>query len=159
MSADILVVGEEGSVLNLWYPRLARKGYQTLLADWDSATEQARRDKPSLILLDAIRPLDTCLAQCQLWRRVSGATILLLGDQDANEICRSRASKMCPRPQRLDSLMRRIKKMLQKGRPAGATPRILRIGEIALDTERHMLIKGEAEYALPPSNSLSCSSL
>jgi DNA-binding response OmpR family regulator len=149
MSADILVVGEEGSILNLWYPKLARKGYQTLLTDWDSAPEQARQASPSLIILDSVRPPHTCLAQCQLLRRVSGAMILLLSNQDANEV-QELGIELWPRPLRLESLVRHIKKMLQANDSALATPRILQIGEISLDVERRMLIKGATEYALPP---------
>jgi DNA-binding response OmpR family regulator len=149
MSADILVIGEEGSVLSLWYPKLARKGYQTLLTDWDSAPEQARKGKPALIILDSLRPLKTCLAHCQHLRQTSEATVLLLNDQEINEV-RELGIELWPRPLRFESLMRRIKRILQASEGAPSMPRILQIGGISLDTERRTLIKGDAEFALPP---------
>jgi DNA-binding response OmpR family regulator len=149
MSADILVIGEEGSVLNLWYPKLTRKGYQALLADWNSAPEQARKEKPALIILDSVRPLKACLAHCQRLRQTSGATVLLLNDQEINEV-RELGIELWPRPLRFESLMRRIKRILQASEGAPSMPRILQIGGISLDTERRTLIKGDAEFALPP---------
>lgn len=149
MSADILVVGEEGSILNLLCPKLTRKGYQTLLTDWNSAPEQAHKASPALIILDSARPLHACLAQCRLLRRVSGASVLLLSDQDANEAPEP-GIELWSKPLRSESLVRHVKKMLQAKDRSPSTPRILQIGEIALDTERRMLIKGDSECALPP---------
>jgi two-component system alkaline phosphatase synthesis response regulator PhoP len=78
MSAKILVVDDEESIVKLISFNLSKEGFQAIAArDGNEAWDVIQRDKPDLIVLDVMLPEMDGFSLCRLLRR-DGSTIPIL---------------------------------------------------------------------------------
>ena len=78
MSAQILVVDDEPSIVNVLAYNLKRAGYQVLVArDGNEALAQARQARPDLVILDLMLPGLDGLEVCRI-RGGNGSAVIML---------------------------------------------------------------------------------
>jgi two-component system alkaline phosphatase synthesis response regulator PhoP len=87
MSAKILVVDDEESIIKLVSFNLNKEGFQTIAAhDGNEAWEIIQRDKPGLIVLDVMLPEMDGFSLCRLLRQEGSAIPVLMLTAKDDEI-------------------------------------------------------------------------
>lgn len=87
MSAKILVVDDEESIVKLVSFNLNKEGFQTVAArDGNEAWEIIQRDKPDLIVLDVMLPEMDGFSLCRLLRQEGSAIPILMLTAKGEEI-------------------------------------------------------------------------
>lgn len=149
MGKSILIVGHEDSVAALWRAQLSRRGYQVTVTTWEESQKAAGQLNPEVIVVDVALPTDACVPHCHILGQVGDAPVLLLADQPATR--EEGRLHIMPRPERLETLLAAIENALQDVEvPLPPAASMLRAGDLTLDTERHLLIKGKEKHWLSP---------
>lgn len=144
MPAQILIVDDEPSIVELLVYNLKQAHYEVLIArDGEEALALARRQKPDLIILDLMLPQLDGLEVCRTLRRERDVPIIMLTARDA-EVDRVvglelGADDYVVKPFSVRELMVRVKNVLrraaQQGR--GDMTGLIRAGALTLDLTRH----------------------
>ncbi len=149
MDKGILIVGDEDSIAVVWRAQLARRGYQVSISDWEGSQKAVGQLNPDLIVVDVTRPAALCVSHCHILSQVGNVPVLLLSDQEATR--REGRLYIAPRPQRLKAFLAAIETASQDADvPLPQAGSMLRVGDLKLDTEQHLLIKGETKHWLSP---------
>ncbi|MBL0233135.1 MAG: response regulator transcription factor [Chitinophagaceae bacterium] len=150
----ILIADDEPDILEILKYNLSNEGYEVTTAkDGDEALERARRIQPDLIILDVMMPKKTGVEVCQLLRMQPAfketLIIFLTAVNDEGTQIRgleTGADDYINKPispklllSRVSALFRRLNKI---------EIRILKIGDLTIDPERFLVIKGEEEIIL-----------
>jgi two-component system OmpR family response regulator len=163
MAKTILVVEDDANLLDIVRHNLAREGYTVVTArDGEAAIEVARTSKPDLMLLDIMLPRLDGLDVCRILRKEMSVPILMLTAR-ADEIDKVVGLEMgaddyVTKPFSLRELLARIKAMLRRGelmreetaRSAQADRAVIRVGNLEIDDERHVVTRDGAGIALSP---------
>lgn len=150
MSAQILVVDDEPSIVNVLAYNLKRAGYQVLVArDGNEALAQARQARPDLVILDLMLPGLDGLEVCRILRRERDVPVIMLTARDA-EIDRVvglelGADDYVVKPFSVRELMARVKNVLRRAtpQPPGTAPAVIRVGPLAVDAGRREVCWGQ----------------
>ncbi|MEB3204573.1 MAG: response regulator transcription factor [Candidatus Sericytochromatia bacterium] len=146
MSAKILVVDDEPSIVKSIQFSLEKEGYSVVTAtDGAQAVEVARREKPSLIILDLMLPSIDGYEVCRQVRQEMPCPIIMLTAK-GEEIDRVvglevGADEYVTKPFSLRELLARVKALLrlvarfQEARVA--TPDKIEFGDLCIDLTRH----------------------
>ncbi len=150
----ILIADDEPDILEILKYNLSNEGYEVTTAkDGDEALEKARRMLPDLIILDVMMPKKTGVEVCQLLRmqpafRETLIIFLTAVNDEGTQIrgLETGADDYISKPispklllSRVSALFRRINK---------TEIRILKIGNLTVDPERFIVLKGEEEIIL-----------
>ncbi len=150
----ILIADDEPDILEILKYNLSNEGYEVTTAkDGDEALEKARRILPDLIILDVMMPKKTGVEVCQLLRMQPAfrETLIIFLTAVSDEGTQIRgletgADDYISKPispklllSRVSALFRRINK---------TEIRILKIGNLTVDPERFIVLKGEEEIIL-----------
>lgn len=150
----ILIADDEPDILEILKYNLSNEGYEVTTAkDGDEALERARRIQPDLIILDVMMPKKTGVEVCQLLRMQPAfrETLIIFLTAVSDEGTQIRgletgADDYISKPispklllSRVSALFRRINK---------TEIRILKIGNLTIDPERFLVVKGETEIIL-----------
>lgn len=150
----ILIADDEPDILEILKYNLSNEGYEVTTAkDGDEALEKARRIQPDLIILDVMMPKKTGVEVCQLLRmqpafRETLIIFLTAVNDEGTQIrgLETGADDYVSKPispklllSRVSALFRRINK---------TEIRILKIGNLTIDPERFIVVKGEEEIIL-----------
>lgn len=150
MSAQILVVDDEPSIVNVLAYNLKRAGYQVLVArDGNEALAQARQARPDLVILDLMLPGLDGLEVCRILRRERDVPVIMLTARDA-EIDRVvglelGADDYVVKPFSVRELMARVKNVLRRTapQPPGTAPAVIRAGPLLVDAGRREVRWGQ----------------
>ena len=143
MSTTILVVDDEPAIVDVLTYNLEKAHYRVVVArDGEEALNQARRERPDLIILDLMLPGMDGLEVCRQIRREGDLPIIMLTARD-EEIDRVvglelGADDYVVKPFSVRELMARVKTVLRRvsGTPSASEP-ILSVNLLTLDRERH----------------------
>jgi DNA-binding response OmpR family regulator len=163
MGKTILIVEDDANLLDVLRHNLVREGYSVVTArDGEAGLAAARTQKPDMILLDIMLPRMDGLDVCRILRKEMSVPILMLTAK-AEEIDKVVGLEMgaddyVTKPFSLRELLARIKAMLRRSevvreesvRSAGSGRGTIRIGALAIDLDRHVVIRGPEEVALSP---------
>ena len=144
VSARILVVDDEPSIVEMLAYNLRRANYDVLIAeDGEEALARARDGHPDLIILDLMLPGLDGLEVCRVIRRERDVPIIMLTARDA-EVDRVvglelGADDYVVKPFSVRELMVRVKNVLRRsaGPPAEDAGEPLRVAGLRIDVERH----------------------
>jgi two-component system response regulator VicR len=143
MSTTILVVDDEPAILDVLTYNLEKAHYRVVVArDGGEALNQARRERPDLIILDLMLPGMDGLEVCREIRREGDLPIIMLTARD-EEIDRVvglelGADDYVVKPFSMRELMARVKTVLRRASTApSASELILSVNLLTLDPERH----------------------
>ena len=145
MKPKILVVDDEPEAVELVEFNLRQAGFDVVTAaDGAEALKRARAAAPSLVVLDLMLPELDGLEVCKILRRdaATKALPIIMVTAKAAEIDRVLglelgADDYVTKPFSPRELVLRVKKLLDRGRPAEETSGPLRFGDLVIDAPRH----------------------
>lgn len=151
----ILIVEDERDLAELAAFNLEKEGYRTIVAlDGPSGLEAIRESAPDLILLDLMLPGIMGMEICKLVKkdeRTAHIPIIMLTAK-GEEIDRVvgfevGADDYVVKPFSSRELLLRIKAVLRRSEPAETGGKVLTIGSVSIDTERHT-VSSEGEEVI-----------
>lgn len=149
----ILVIEDEKDLADLVAFNLEKEGYRALLAnDGVTGLEKARDNSPDLILLDLMLPGMPGTEVCKLLKsseKTARIPVIMLTAK-GEEIDRVvgfevGADDYVLKPFSTRELLLRVKAVLRRSEPETATGRVVNIGAVSINTDRHTVnVAGEA---------------
>ena len=141
----VLVIDDEKDLLELVGFNLQREGYSVLTtADGREGLELARRQRPDLAILDVMMPGVDGLEICRALRadpRTSRIAVIMLtakvSEADRVVGLELGADDYVTKPFSPRELVARVKAILRRSMPPQPPPRVIRLGALAIDPERH----------------------
>jgi len=142
----VLVVDDEADIVEFVEYNLLREQFEILKAyDGPSALKQAREHQPDLILLDLMIPGIDGLEVCRQLKASSETAwipiIMLTAKGEEVDVVTGLeigADDYVAKPFRMRLLLARIRAVLRRVSAAESpTPKILRVGDLVIDDERH----------------------
>ena len=145
VKSKILVVDDEPEAVELVAFNLKGAGYEvTTASDGAEALNKARRIQPNLVILDVMMPEIDGMEVCKLLRRdpvTSGIPIIMLTAK-ASEVDRVLglelgADDYVVKPFSPRELVLRVKKLLDRGKPADLAKEKMVFSDLVIDMPRH----------------------
>jgi two-component system OmpR family response regulator len=163
MSKTILVVEDDATIMDVLRHNLLREGYEVVTArDGEAGLAEARSHRPDLIILDIMLPRLDGIEVCRILRKEMSVPILMLtaraGEIDRVVGLEMGADDYVTKPFSLRELLARVKALLRRGelvreelaRAADSGQEILRVGNLVIDVERHVVLRDGMELGLSP---------
>lgn len=147
VKSKVLVVDDEPEAVELVEFNLKGAGYDvTTASDGAEALNKARRIQPNLVILDVMMPEIDGMEVCKLMRRdpaTSGIPIIMLTAK-ASEVDRVLglelgADDYVVKPFSPRELVLRVKKLLERGKPAETAKEKMVFGDLVIDLPRHVV--------------------
>jgi DNA-binding response OmpR family regulator len=156
--SKILAVEDDANLLATLEYNLRREGHDVVTAsDGEQALTVARGEKPDLIILDIMLPGLSGFEICRILRKETNVPILMLtakvDETDKIVGLEIGADDYVTKPFSMRELTARVSAMLRRSRMAEIQPpdvRLMRIGDIQIDTGRHSVTLREATLELTP---------
>ena len=155
----ILIVEDDRNLLDSLRYNLRKEGYSVVTAvDGAEALEVARREKPDLIILDIMLPKLSGFEVCRILRKEMSTPILMLTakDEEIDKVVGLEigADDYMTKPFSMRELIARIRAMLRRAGMTATKPdsidKIIIIGTLTIDTERHKVTVSSKELELSP---------
>ena len=152
----ILIIEDESALAELVAFYLEKEDYQTLVAfDGPSGVETARQKSPDLILLDLMLPGLPGIEVCKILKaneKTARIPIIMLTAK-GEEIDRVvgfevGAEDYMVKPFSSRELLLRIKAVLRRTCPKEPAVKVINVGNICIDTDRHMVLVDGNELVL-----------
>ena len=152
----ILIIEDEEDLAELVAFSLEKEGYRTSIAhDGKSGLDKARNDSPDLILLDLMLPGLLGTEICKLLKssdKTSGIPVVMMTAK-GEEIDRVvgfevGADDYVVKPFSTRELVLRVKAVLRRAGPTETISKIINVGSISIDTDRHIVEVGSREIVL-----------
>lgn len=144
---EILIIEDHLDLVDILTRELARHHYRVRVApDGEKGLAEAKRQPPSLILLDLMLPGLNGWEVCRLLKkdpRTKGIPLLILTalgeENDRVKGFELGADDFLPKPFSLNELIARLRALLRRRRMnlESHAPGQLRVGPLVIDTERH----------------------
>jgi DNA-binding response OmpR family regulator len=147
VKSRVLVVDDEPEAVELVAFNLKGAGYDvTTASDGAEALNKARRIQPNLVILDVMMPEIDGMEVCKLMRRdpaTSSIPIIMLTAK-ASEVDRVLglelgADDYVVKPFSPRELVLRVKKLLERGKPAETAREKMVFGDLVIDLPRHVV--------------------
>jgi len=156
MGGKILVVDDETKIVRLVRAYLEQAGYAVVEAcDGQTALIQARREKPSLVILDLMLPGIDGLEVARTLRREGNLPIIMLTarreDTDRIVGLELGADDYVTKPFVPRELVARVNAVLRRVSGAPSAPEMLRAGQIVVDVGSHLATLDGRPLELTPS--------
>ncbi len=147
LKSKILVVDDEPEAVELVEFNLRQAGFDVVTAgDGAEALKKARSLQPSLVVLDLMLPEIDGLDVCKLLRGdpATSTIPIIMVTAKAAEIDRVLglelgADDYVTKPFGTRELVLRVKKLLQRGQPSGTQQGLLKLGDLVIDSPRHLV--------------------
>ncbi len=159
MAQRILIVDDEPKIVQGLVGYFQKAGYETLTAyDGQRALDQARRERPDLIVLDLMLPEVDGIEVCRQLRRTTEIPIIMLTarveETDVLIGLELGADDYITKPFSPREVVARAKAVLRRTSGAPLTDSILRIGPVSLDHERRSVQVDSHPVELTPTEFL-----
>jgi two-component system KDP operon response regulator KdpE len=153
MPAKILVVDDEVAIRRLLRNTLERAGYVVVEAgDGRAAIASAAAEQPGAVLLDLGLPDRDGLGLIPLLRRNGDAVVLVVSARDATDekvaALDLGADDFVTKPFDTDELLARLRVALRHRSGSETTPKVVRRGDLTIDLDRRMVLRGVEELHL-----------
>ena len=153
----ILLVDDEPDILEIISYNLLQEGYQVFTAENGlEAIEQARREKPHLIILDVMMPEMDGIEACERLRKFpelqeTVITFLTARSEDYSQMAGFDvgADDYITKPIKPKVLMSKVKALLRRFREDGSTTNVLDLGDILINRDEYKILKNQEEIVLP----------
>jgi two-component system KDP operon response regulator KdpE len=155
MSARVLIVDDEPSILATMAPLLRARGYEVSTAMTATAClESVERVGPDLIILDLGLPDMDGVELCRLLRDGRSTPILVLSargaEPDKVSALDAGADDYVTKPFGAEELLARIRVALRRIEGAPVTTGPIVRGDLTIDRDRHTVTRGEEKLRLTP---------
>jgi DNA-binding response OmpR family regulator len=156
MAELILVVDDEPKIVRLAQDYLEKHGFRVVTAaDGQAALAVARREKPSLVILDLMLPKLDGREVCRILRSESAVPIIMLtalGEEiDQVSGLELGADDYVTKPFSPRALVARVRALLRRSRGAAMPGGVVRAGGLQVDPENHVAAYNGAELKLTPN--------
>lgn len=153
---NILIVEDERDLAELVAFNLEKEGYRTVIAfDGTSGLETARSQLPDLIILDLMLPgmmgTEVCkvLKKTEKTARIPVVMLTARGEEIDRVVgFEVGADDYVVKPFSTRELLLRVKAVLRRANPEKSEGKILVIGQVTIDTERHLVTIADEEIVL-----------
>ncbi|PAB59669.1 response regulator transcription factor [Anaeromicrobium sediminis] len=144
MKKTILIVEDEIKILRFLELELKYEGYQVLKAqDGKEALDNFSKNQVDLILLDIMLPKLSGIQVCRRIRQTSQVPIIMLTAKDdtLDKVMGldTGADDYMTKPFEIEELLARIRVALRRNSFTEKTTHIIRIGDLSLDSDKHMV--------------------
>jgi DNA-binding response OmpR family regulator len=155
MSSKVMVVDDEDHIVELARLYLTREGYEVEgVGDGSQALARFGQVKPDLVVLDIMLPGADGLAICKEIRKTSQVPIIMLTARDevTDKVVGLEvgADDYLTKPFHPQELVARAKALLRRARIEPDAPKLIRVGKLEVDLERHEVRHGQAKVQLRP---------
>ena len=152
----ILVVDDEPQITELLKSYLEREGYQVAVAaDGEEALAMADAERPDLILLDLMLPKKNGFEVCREIRAFSRVPIIMLTarDEEPDKIVGLElgADDYITKPFSPREAVARVRAVLRRSEPDPPEGKIIRTGNLEIDSLRHEVKKNGKVIELTPT--------
>jgi DNA-binding response OmpR family regulator len=146
MTGKILIVEDDPNLVEAIRYNLSREGYQVITAlDGAQALENARRERPELIILDLMLPKLDGLEVCRILRKEMTVPIIMLtaktDEVDKVVGLEMGADDYMTKPFSMRELLARVRAALRRSEVIRGEPTLeresLRLGDLIIDIGRH----------------------
>lgn len=153
----VLLIDDEQDILELIKYNLDKEGYQVETAEnGRDGIEIAKKFRPDLILLDVMMPamdgIETC-AEIRKSDEIKNTIIAFLTarSEDYSQIAGfdAGADDYIAKPIKPRVLVSRVKALLRRQLNVEAEQKPVSVGNISIDKEKYLVIKGDEELTLP----------
>ena len=156
MSKKILVVDDEAKIVKVLKAYLEQSGFQVLTAaDGKAALAIFQRDKPDFMILDLNLPGMDGLDVCRTVRRQSNIPILMLTarveETDKLIGLELGADDYVVKPFSPREVVARVRTIFRRSEGEPAQPEIIRVGDLQIDLEQHMVVLANRQVELTPT--------
>ena len=156
MTRTILVVDDKASVRKLVQEYLVEQGYRVVTADnGQNALHIARNEKPDLILLDIMMPEMDGFEFVRIFRKEKDTPIILLTAklEETDKVLGLElgADDYVTKPFGMRELLARIRAVLRRTESDSLSPDILKVSDITLERDTHIVRVGGNPVNLTPS--------
>ena len=159
MTQRILVVDDDKQIVRLVQSYLERAGFLVLTAyDGETALHAIRRERPDLIILDLMLPNRDGWEITRLIRGEPGLAslpiiMLTARVEDTDKIVGLElgADDYIPKPFNPHEVIARVRAVLRRATGIPAAPRILAVGTLRMDVDRHEVTLDDAPVELTPT--------
>jgi len=159
MAARILVVDDDRAIVRLLRAYLEQAGYQVFSAyDGKTAMHIIRRERPDLVVLDLMLPDRDGWEVTRIVRSdasLSAIPIIMLTArvEDGDKIIGLElgADDYVTKPFNPREVLARIRAVLRRARGEPALPRVIQVGELVIDLDRHQVEVGGCLVRLTPT--------
>lgn len=153
-AARVLVVDDDAALAEMVQIVLQREGYVTYWCDNGAdALDSCTGFNPDLILLDLMLPGRNGIEVCRDIRRTSGVPIIMLTARsetaDVVSGLESGADDYVSKPFKTKELVARVRARLRQPNDL-ATPDVITLGGLVIDTAAHRVTRDGAEIMLTP---------
>lgn len=153
---SILVVDDEKRIVEIVRAYLEREGYRVTAAyEGDTALEMARREHPDLIVLDLMLPGVSGWDICRALRKESDVPIIMLTARDdvTDRVVGLElgADDYVTKPFEPKELVSRVKAVLRRSGAARPSSAALRVGDLSIDVEKRLVLRGDEAIELTPT--------
>ncbi|MGZ3899813.1 MAG: response regulator transcription factor [Bacteroidia bacterium] len=153
----ILLVDDEPDIVEFLSYNLKKEGYDILTANnGKDAVEIAKKELPSLIVLDVMMPDMDGIETCREIREQKGLHDVLIAfltarSEDYTQIAGFEvgADDYITKPIKPRVFISRVKALLRRLQSTANSESNMEFGNIRIDKEKHMVFKGEEEINLP----------
>jgi two-component system response regulator RegX3 len=146
MTATLLIVGNDKSINTSYASLFGKKEFTVLTADSGrQAHVIAGAHHLDAIVVDATSPRLNCKSLCKKLRANSSAPIVLITQPNAKIEGGIAPEGVVAKPVVARKLVARVKAVIDE-----KPPRLLTVGHLALDLEKHKLARGSKNYSLTP---------
>lgn len=156
-SANLLVVDDEENLADMVATALRFAGYKVSIAQGGmDALKAIRTDSPDLVVLDVNLPDLDGFEVCRRMRR-DGLEIPVIfltardGLDDLRTGFRQGGDDYLTKPFSLEELCLRIEALLRRSRGGSNEPRRLHNGELTIDEDAHLVMVGDTQVSLSPT--------
>ncbi len=159
MPQRILVVDDDRQIVRLIQAYLEQANYQVLTAaDGDTALRLIRSERPDLVILDLMLPGPDGWEITRMVRgdeKLAKMPIIMLTArvEDTDKIVGLElgADDYVTKPFNPRELVARVRSLIRRAVGGPLQPRIIQIGDLRLDIDRHMVLLGEQPIELTPT--------
>lgn len=153
MVKKILVVDDEKKIVEILKAYLEKEGFAVFTAfDGRQALDSARRDLPDMILLDLMLPEISGWDVCRELRRESDVPVIMLTARDdtTDKIIGLElgADDYVTKPFDPKEVISRIRAVLRRTEGKTHARQVLKIGDIAIDSEKRTVVRGTVNIDL-----------
>ncbi len=151
----ILVVDDEPQIVKVVRGYLEQAGFRVVTAsDGPAALAQYRHEKPDLVVLDLNLPgLDGLDVARQIRARDATPIVMLTARADESDRLvglELGADDYVLKPFSPKEVVARVRAVLRRSATA-PQPKVLRLGDLVIDTDRHAVLRGEDVLELTPT--------
>ena len=155
MSARILIVDDEPSILATMAPLLRGRGYEVSTATTGhAALDAVDRQPPQLVILDLGLPDLDGIEVCRRMREGRAIPILVLSargaERDKVAALDAGADDYVTKPFSAEELLARVRAALRRADGAAAPAGLINRGDLVIDVDRRRVSRGAEEVRLTP---------